>query len=161
MQTEMSGVELLEQAKAERAKLAALWRGLSDAQMTCRPGPQADWSVKDVIAHIVWWEDAMLDLCARALTGADIVIDGTVDDANASAYAEKRDISLAATLADWQDSLARVEVFLAGLSDEQINDSAVCQIFGNPLRRFIVANTSQHYADHIDDLRAYVKRLGA
>ena len=152
---------LLERTRRERAELAALWSGLSDARMTARPGPQADWSVKDVIAHISWWEAAMCDLIPRAIAGETIAFDGTVDDANTSAFNESRDAPLDAVLEGFDASLAQVEALLRTLSDEQINDAAVCQIFGKPLRHFIAANTYGHYADHLDDLRAYVTRLGA
>lgn len=149
---------LLERTKRERAGLAALWSSLSDAQMIARPGPQADWSVKDVIAHISWWEAAMCDLIPRAIAGQTIAFDGTVDDANTSAFNESRDAPLDAVLERFDGSLAQVEALLRTLSDEQINDIAVSQIFGKPLRHFIAANTYGHYADHLDDLRAYVER---
>ena len=149
---------LLERARREREELAALWGGLSAERMTARPGPQADWSVKDMIAHISWWEAAMCDLVARAIAGERIAFDGTVDDANMTAFEESRDASLEAVLEAFAAGMARVEALMKSLSDEQINDVAVCQIFGKPLRHFIAANTYGHYADHVDDLRAYVGR---
>lgn len=152
---------LLERTKRERSELAALWRNLNDAQMTARPGPQADWSVKDLIAHISWWEAAMCDLIPRAIAGDTIAFEGTVDDANISAFEESRDAPLDAVLEEFDGGLAQVAALLRTLSDEQINDAAICQIFGKPLRHFIAANTYGHYADHLDDLRAYVEGIRA
>ena len=34
-----------------RALLSSQWEGLSEEQMTQRPGPHPEWSVKDIIAH--------------------------------------------------------------------------------------------------------------
>ena len=151
--------DLLRRIRQERAALAQLWQGLSEAQMTQRPGPQESWSVKDLIAHIVFWEDVMRDQISKALKGEAISYDGSVDDANAEAYATYRDLPLADVLAEFGASLPRVEDFVRGLSDRQINDVEVCQIFGHPVRYIIAANTTVHYADHLDDLRAYVDRL--
>ena len=50
---------------------------------------------------------------------------------------------------------------MLALTDEQINDTAICQIFGKPLRHFIAANTYAHYADHLDDLQAYIAKIEA
>ncbi len=150
--------ELRRRMRRARAELAAHWQRLSPEQLTKVPGPQADWSVKDSIAHILWWENAMLELSAQALAGDDIVIDGTVEDANAQAYADNRERPLDAVLADWEAGLARIEDFLAGLSDKQINDTDICQFFGHPLRHFIAANTYRHYADHQEDLREFVRQ---
>ena len=150
-----SVAELLRRAKEERAALAQLWQSLDAAQMTRRPGPQADWSVKDMIAHIVWWEGALCDLLPRIIAGEDISFDGTVEEANASAFAQARDMPLSTVLENFERSWARLEAALAPLSDAQVNDVACCQIFGKPLRHFIAANTFGNYADHLQDLKAY------
>ena len=151
--------DMLTRARGDRARLAALWRDLSEAQMMARPGPQADWSVKDLIAHISFWEGALCDLLPRALQGESIDFEGTVADLNRSVHEEHRDQSLALALADFDASFARLESLLEELDDDAINDAARYQIFGKPLRHFIAANTTVHYADHLADLRAYVERL--
>jgi hypothetical protein len=55
----MNKAELIEAIRSERAELEALWAGATEEQMTRRPGPQADWSVKDLIAHLVSWEQKL------------------------------------------------------------------------------------------------------
>ena len=62
--------------------------------MTRRPGPQPDWSVKDVIAHITWWESAMTNWVSRALTGEMLARTETPDEINARVYADNRDMPL-------------------------------------------------------------------
>jgi len=52
---------LLERIHTGREALAVLWCGLSEEQMIRRPGPQEDWSVKDLIAHVAWWESVILE----------------------------------------------------------------------------------------------------
>ena len=155
----MGADELLERARIERAELASLWRGLSDEQMTRRPGPQPDWSVKDVIAHITWWEGAMVNWVKRALSGEMLTRTETPDEINARVHADNRDLPLDTVMEMFHASFPLVEVLLERLDDDEINDAAVCNIRDMPLLYFIVGNTFAHYADHVEDLRAYVEGL--
>lgn len=158
--TYMSADDLLERALDERAALAALWRGLSEEEMIRRPGPQPDWSVKDVIAHITWWEGAMADWVKRALTGEMLTRTETPDEINARIHRDNRDLPLSTVLEAFAASFPSVESLLERLTDEEINDTEVCNIRDMPLLYFLVGNTFAHYADHVDDLRAYIERLG-
>lgn len=157
--TYMSGDNLLERARRERAELAALWRRLSDEQMTRRPGPQPGWSVKDVIAHITWWESAMVNWVSRALSGEMLTRTETTDEVNARVFADNRDLPLATVLDAFAASFPPLEALLNRLTDDEINDADVCDIRGMPLLNFLVGNTFAHYADHVEDLRAYVQGL--
>ncbi len=156
----MSADDLLARARRERAELAALWAGLSGEQMTRRPGPQPDWSVKDVIAHITWWESSMVSWVKRALTGEMLARAESTDEVNARVNADNRDMPLEAALEAFDASFAQVEALLERLEDDEINDASVCDIRDMPLLVFIVGNTFVHYADHMDDMRAYVDGLG-
>ena len=158
--TWMSADDLLDRARRERAELEALWLALDNDEMTRRPGPQPDWSVKDVIAHITWWESAMTNWVSRALTGEMLARTETPDEINARVFADNRDMPLETVLAAFEASFPPLEALLNRLTDDEINDAEVCDIRGMPLLNFIVGNTFAHYADHIDDLRAYVERLG-
>ncbi len=157
--TYMSGDDLLERVCAERAELAALWAGLSAEQMTRRPGPQPDRSVKDIIAHITWWESSMTNWVSRALTGEMLARTETPDEINARVFADNRDLPLNTVLAAFEGGFPPLESLLSRLTDDEINDAEVCDIRGMPLLVFIVGNTFAHYADHVDDLRAYVDSL--
>ncbi len=157
--TYMSADDLLERALDERAALAALWRGLSEEEMIRRPGPQPDWSVKDVIAHITWWEGAMVNWVKRALSGEMLTRTETPDEINARIHRDNRDLPLATVLEAFAASFPGVESLLERLTDEEINDTEVCNIRDMPLLYFLVGNTFAHYADHVDDLRAYIETL--
>ena len=45
------------------------------------------------------------------------------------------------------------------MTDDEINDPEVCNIRDLPLLYFLVGNTFAHYADHVDELRAYADSL--
>ncbi len=157
--TYMSGDDLLVRARSERAALAATWQGLSEADMIARPGPHPEWSVKDLIAHICWWEGSTTNLVSRALSGEMIASPKTTDEVNASVYADNRDLPLATALELFEASFQPLENLLRRMTDAEINDPAVCNIRDIPLLYFLVGNTFAHYADHIEDLRAYVAEL--
>ena len=157
--TYMTADDLLARARSERADLAALWQGLNREQMTRRPGPQPDWSVKDLIAHITWWEQSATNWVSRALSGEMLTRTETPDELNARVHADNRDLPLETVLAYFEASWQPLEELLMRLSDEEINDVEVCNIRDMPLLYFLVGNTFAHYADHLDELRAYVGSL--
>ncbi len=157
--TYMSADDLLERARRERAELEALWLGLDNAEMTRRPGLHPEWSVKDMIAHITWWEQTATNWVSRALTGEMLARTETPDEINARVFADNRDLPLNTVLEMFQASFPPLENLLLRMTDEEINDAEVCDIRGMPLLYFLVGNTFAHYADHVDDLRAYADGL--
>ena len=50
----MTKTELLDELKAENARWEALLSEIGEERMT-QPGVAGDWSVKDIIAHLVGW----------------------------------------------------------------------------------------------------------
>jgi hypothetical protein len=160
--THMTKDDLLARIRQDRAAFAALWHGLSEAQMTARPAIQATWSVKDLIAHITYWESYMIERVSRLLAGgADkrLRSDEEVDEINANVYAAHKDEALSAVLTAFDASLPRVEALIAPLTDEQINDASLYTGMEIPPLYVIIGNTFGHYRDHVDDLRAYADRL--
>jgi hypothetical protein len=160
--THMKKDDLLARIRQDRAAFAALWHGLTDAQMTARPAIQPAWSVKDLIAHITYWESYMIERLSHVLAGGvdkRLRSDEEVDTINANVYAAHKGDSLADVLAAFDASLPRVEALIAPLTDEQINDASLYTGMEIPPLYVIIGNTFGHYADHIDDLRAYAERL--
>jgi hypothetical protein len=60
--------QLLQKLDQAWAEFKASYAGLSDTQMTT-PGVSGDWSVKDILAHVTWWE-------AEALKHLPLIIEG-------------------------------------------------------------------------------------
>ncbi len=52
--------------------LAAAWEGLPEELMIQRPGPHPEWSVKDIIAHLCWWENFAISRIAVLAAGLEI-----------------------------------------------------------------------------------------
>ena len=55
----MNRQQLLNRLDTAWVAFQASYAGLSDSQLT-EPGVAGDWSVKDIIAHVTWWEEEAL-----------------------------------------------------------------------------------------------------
>lgn len=158
--THMTSRDLLERTRRHREALATLWRGLTKEQMIRRPGPQEDWSVKDLVAHITWWESFILERVTHLINGAKSEPAEHQDVLNARAYEQHKDSPLAEVLAAFDANLPKLEEFISSLNDEQINIPAYYRTYdGVALLPILGAGTFGHYPSHMNDLRTYVERL--
>jgi hypothetical protein len=134
--------EILEQIRTSRQQFEDALARVELARMT-EPGVNGEWSVKDVLVHIAWWEQHLL---RRLRTGQDDLyvegVDGreTTDRANAEVYAANHERPLADARAEYdasyQETLATIEAMPV---DELANDE-VYQAIG--------ADTFHHYPEH-------------
>lgn len=157
----MNKAELIQAIRSGRAELEALWAGASAEQMTQLPGPQADWSVKDLIAHLTYWEQKV----ARAIQSgkwSQSPQSATVNGVNAEVYQENRDRPLADVLADFHRSLEQVVGQVQALSEDDLADPGrFAWQKDRPLWDYIAGETIEHYQDHVGDLRAWRAQIDA
>lgn len=158
--THMTPAEMIERTRKDREAFAALWDGLNDEQMTHRPGPQSDWSVKDLIAHIAFWERHMTHNVEHLLKREATHVVNDLDIMNAHVFAENKDRTLSDVLAEFAAQLPMLETMLSGLSEDDINNP---QRFpsrkGTSLLNTLIGDTFGHYGVHRDDLERYVNSL--
>ncbi|MDQ7026560.1 MAG: ClbS/DfsB family four-helix bundle protein [Anaerolineae bacterium] len=154
--TFMKKDDLLARIHTERAAFAALWDGLSQEQMLQRPSVQEDWSVKDLIAHIIWWENHMLENVIAAKSGADYHMVDDIDAQNVDVFNAHKDHDLADVLSSFEANLARLEEHIGALTEEQIN---TIQLPTYPLLEQIIGDTFAHYKAHRADLERYVSQV--
>jgi hypothetical protein len=99
----------------ERSRLDALLEQLTPRQMTQRGATLAGWSVKDILAHLVAWQQMNLDWYATGLRGETPEIPAPKDirKLNERIYRKHHRRSLKAVLADYnafhQKMLALIE----------------------------------------------------
>ena len=55
MNTPMTKTRLLDRLRTERAQWEALLTDIDEARMT-QPGVEGEWSVKDIVAHVTFYE---------------------------------------------------------------------------------------------------------
>ncbi|MBX3045937.1 MAG: ClbS/DfsB family four-helix bundle protein [Anaerolineales bacterium] len=153
----MTPKQLWQRIKKGRAAYSAVYAGLSEKQMTRRPGPQADWSVKDQIAHLIWWENLAMLRAPLQLAGEETGTIHNLDEINAQVLAQSEAMSLAEVLAVFEANLARLKALCAGISDKQLNDKHGKS--KRPPYWILVTDTFEHYAEHQPDLERYVASL--
>jgi hypothetical protein len=158
--TQMTPLDLLVRIRSVREPLAVLWDGLTDEQMICRPGPQENWSVKDLVAHVTWWESFILERVSDLMDGKESQPADHHDVLNARAYEQHKDSPLADVLAAFDANWPRLEALIMSLSGEQLNTPAYYRTHdGVALLPILAAGTFGHYPSHISDLRTYVGRI--
>jgi len=150
----------LDRIHNDRRALAALWYGLTEEQMVRIPGSQQDWSVKDLIAHITWWESFILGRVTGLIKGEKSKPAESQDVLNARAYEQLKDVPLDEVLGAFEANWSKLEALISALSVEQINTPAYYRTYdGIALLPILGAGTFNHYPSHMVDLRAYVDRL--
>ncbi len=137
--------------RAEHARLEALLAGFSDVELV-RPGAFGEWSAKDMLAHITFWEQrliAYLNGARESLIqpGEDEQV--AIDRINAGVLAANRDRPLAEVRAAFDDSYQQTLRLVESLSGEDLADE---EFFG-----LVAGDTFGHYREHIAMLEDWRK----
>ncbi len=151
----MTLARFMQTLKSERAEWDALIARFGDAQLAA-PGIEGEWSARDVVAHITWFEREMVDLVRdRALVGSELWRLPT-DARNAAIFEQNRNRSTAEVLADARQVYSQLIELLPGLSDQDLNDPTEFQ--GMPPDwlpwKILADNTYDHYRAHRPAMKA-------
>jgi hypothetical protein len=143
--------EIYDAIEFERAKLVKSIEDLTDAQMVI-PGACEAWSVKDILAHLVDWEQRGLRWYRAGLRGE---VPKTPDEnynwqqlpaLNNEIYERYKDLSLEEVRKLFADSFEEMMTAIDGMSEEELFTPHYYQWTGNSLLRdYVNANTSAHY----------------
>lgn len=144
--------QIIERIRTERAGLEAAIAGLSEQQCLL-PGAAGHYSVKDILAHVTWWELHALEELNRTAdpvnTGADA--GAAVDRINQSVYEEHRDQPFEQILAASHASFQRVVESLAGFTEDHLLANL----------EDIAGDTYGHYHEHAVDINGWRSRVNA
>lgn len=159
----MSKDELLEKLRSAHASLQAAIDGLTEAQMN-RPGMIGGWSIKDLIAHLTYWERRAAFLLESAVSGyreeADTWKIGSVDDQNNRSFQNNKGRPVADVLADWRSILNTLAALIERLPEEQLaGDNRPGWLGGDSLSIRIEDETYGHIEEHWPDLQDGLARL--
>ena len=138
-----------------REKLAASWEGLPEELMTQRPGPHPEWSVKDIIAHICWWETFAIARIAVIASGLEITSIEDFDRLNKQVDEIIISLPLEAVLAQFEAHKDEFINLIYHFSFEDWADETRPNFEGMSLMFLMGANTFGHYYEHIPDLIAF------
>lgn len=154
----MNKEELLENLQRERSA----WNELlaqADPQRLEEPGAAGKWSVKDLVAHITWYErEITAALRARALVGSPLW-EKPPAERNRIIYEQHQGQSLEMVLADSRRSYNELVEVVAGLSEAELNDPAQLNSWpeGLPPWRLLAENSFEHYQAHRAELQSWLQ----
>jgi hypothetical protein len=81
--------DLLQRSRETHGQLEALLRDLSDEEMT-RPSVTDDWSVKDHLVHLTWWEQRVILMLSGATDPIGAIPNGQEGDDTINAHVHKQ-----------------------------------------------------------------------
>ena len=142
-------------------KLQQAWTSFKDsyagltAEQMVEPGVTGDWSVKDILAHVSWWEQEALKYLPLILQGLRpprySVLYGGIDAFNAQMTELKRQLALAEILEQLDETHDKLIKYLYTVPDEQF-------VAETPFRRRLRLDTYSHYPIHTQAIQAWRQR---
>jgi hypothetical protein len=140
---------LLEQLDTVWEAFNASYAGMSDSQLL-EPGVTGAWSVRDIIAHVTAWEEEALKYLPLILEGGKpprySVTYGGIDAFNARMTEQKSGLSLAAVLAQQDETHRRLIALVQSVPEEQFTRET-------RFRRRLRLDTYGHYPQHAEAIR--------
>jgi uncharacterized protein (TIGR03083 family) len=153
----MNRQQLLDRLDAAWAAFHQSFAGLADAELT-EPGVSGDWSVKDLIAHVTWWEEEALRHLPLILAGGRppryATLYGGIDAFNAMQTAAHRGRPLADVLRQAEETHRRLVAYLQTVPEAQIASES-------RFRRRLRLDTYGHYPIHTAMIREWRERRAA
>lgn len=130
------------------------YAGVSDTQLL-EPGVTGAWSIRDIIAHVTWWEEEALTHLPTILAGRRpprySVTYGGIDAFNAMKTAERKHLSLAEVLRQRDEVHRRLIVLIETAPDTELAGDT-------RFRRRLRADTYGHYPKHERAIRRWRER---
>ena len=150
----MNKEEVITRIKTERIRWSDIVAQMDD-DMMLKPGVEGHWSVKDILAHVVWYEREIVGvLSARALVGSDLWA-LPPDERNAGVYEETKNMTLEEVRAESARVFPQLLEQLEALPEDVYGDPSCFS--GMPAEWepwFIIAgSTFNHYLDHTESIK--------
>jgi hypothetical protein len=148
-----------------RTKHAALEAALArvPAAAMLEPHFEGAWSVKDLMAHITFWEQHTLGLIQASLHDepAPSFPEGDIDEVNTQAFLANQARPLPEVQAEFQRSFQAFVAQAEALSEEDLSDpKRFPWSEGAPVRRYFNLDGYGHYAVHIKQIQAWLATQG-
>jgi DinB superfamily len=126
----------------KRRGLKESYAGLSGSQLT-EPGIVGDWSVKDILAHVTTWEEALkyLPLIIEGRRPPRYITYGGINAFNAQSTEQERSLSLSDVLRQLDEIHSRLINYIQSVPEEQFTRET-------RFRRRLRLDTYSHYPLH-------------
>lgn len=159
--------ELLDSIHASREKLENKYATLTPGQMIW-PGSMDDWSVKDILAHLVDWEQRCINWYKAGLRGevpetpAPGMTWRDLAKINQIGYENHKDESLEEVMEHFKASYQEILDLIDGMAEQEIFEQGFYEWTGNSnLLSFLNANTASHYNWATRNIRTTIIRKGS
>ncbi len=157
----MTGPKLAGILRTERLRWNALLAQVSPGRMEV-PGVEGEWSVKELVAHLTWYEQAIVEGAEQALRTGTFTRrrpEGvTMDEMNAAIAQEARGRPAADVLAEADAVFGHMLELIAAAPQEMLNDPRLLGLPDDMVPWMGVANNSYaHYREHEPTLRAWLE----
>jgi len=150
----MNRQQLLKQLDKAWTAFKESYAGLSDSQLT-EPGVTGHWSVKDMIAHVTWWEEEALKHLPLIITGGRPPQYsrqyGGIDAFNAQMTEQTRGLSLSYVLRQLDATHRRLIDYVHSAPEEHFTRE-------RRFRRRLRLDTYSHYPKHAKAIREWRER---
>jgi DinB superfamily len=147
----MNRTQLLSRIEKAWQELLASYDGLTRSELL-EPGVTGEWSVRDIVAHVTWWEEEALRHLPLILAGGRpprySVTYGGIDAFNALKTKEKAGLSLPAVLRERDETHARLLEYVSRAPEDRIARET-------RFRRRLRLDTYGHYPKHAEAIRAW------
>jgi hypothetical protein len=160
----MTKDEIFEALEDEREKFLDAIEGLSDEAIQ-EPGVIGEWSVKDILSHLIAWEAEQVKLLWQAKQGVQPssvhFSNQSVDELNTAWYEEFHTRPLERILSDFQAVRKQTERRVDAFSDNDLNDpQRYVWLEGFPLWEWVANDSFKHEAEHAAQIRAWREQKG-
>ncbi|HLZ73293.1 MAG TPA: maleylpyruvate isomerase N-terminal domain-containing protein [Dehalococcoidia bacterium] len=161
MPDRMDRSTLLVRLQEAHAELEAALAAVDTARLS-EPGVTGDWSVRDLLDHVCFWEQRLLwRLGLSAAEQPAPLSEPEMHRVNAESVAAARVRTPAETLAAHRQVYAELLATVSALGEAELNGTVRLGEPGGPLWEQIASDTYEHYEEHAAEIRAWLDGTAA
>lgn len=157
----MNREELVDRIHRSRVELDDVIARFDRGDLT-EPALANGWSVKDIIAHIGFWERRIVtlyDILVRGEVPEDAIGAESLDELNARMYGENQLLPLGIVQINEQEAYHDIlKIAETAPASDLFDPHRFAWTGGRPFYHWIADNTYEHYADHLPDLLEFANR---
>ena len=156
---------LQSELEQSRQRLLTLIEDLPDSAFT-ESGVMADWSLKDILAHISRWEGLCVTMLWKLKQGQhaerfDIQGQDRIDQLNAKWHQEDKDRPLELVMADFKGLRKQTIRRLQQFQDSELENADVFdELRGEPLWKWVAVDTFEHEQEHLTAIKRWLDNRG-
>lgn len=163
-------VEMIARLRSEYDRWGELLDGMSDEQLMS-PKLEGDWSIKDVMGHLMEWQKVSSGKLELARSGGAPVFpgwlagkspdeEGQIDNFNARIYAEHDKEDWATVGPAWREGFLRFVELGEAIPDADLMDEAKYEWLDGYAPYDVLEGSYEHHMEHREELTKWLKNVG-